>query len=65
MFHGLNAHVGQGAHVGKYFAERGITTVGFDHRGFGTSEGEPGYIHDLDQHLLDSFEFIEAVRKLY
>ena len=37
MFHGLNAHVGQGAHVAQYFAERGLTVLGFDHRGFGTS----------------------------
>ena len=39
MFHGLNAHIGQGAHVGQYFWERGYDVVGFDHRGFGNSKG--------------------------
>jgi alpha-beta hydrolase superfamily lysophospholipase len=37
MFHGLNAHIGQGAHVARIFAEKGFTCVGFDHRGFGKS----------------------------
>lgn len=39
MFHGLNAHLGQGAHLARCFAKEGYETVGFDHQGFGKSEG--------------------------
>jgi alpha-beta hydrolase superfamily lysophospholipase len=37
MFHGLGSHINRGAHLAHYFAEAGIMTVGFDHRGFGKS----------------------------
>lgn len=37
MFHGLNSHLGHGAHLAHYFSQHGLTTVGFDHRGFGRS----------------------------
>lgn len=43
MLHGLNSHIGHGAHIAHEFSLNGIITVGFDHRGFGRSEGEPGY----------------------
>jgi acylglycerol lipase len=51
MFHGLNSHIGHGAHIAHAFQEIGIVTVGFDHRGFGNSEGVKGYIDSLDLHL--------------
>jgi len=44
MFHSLNTHVGQGAHLAHELAKDGLITVGFDHRGFGRSEGRGGYI---------------------
>lgn len=37
LFNGLGSHTNLGGHVAHYFAERGITTVGFDYRGFGKS----------------------------
>lgn len=37
MFHGLNSHIGHGAHIAAYFSDHGFTTIGFDHRGFGRS----------------------------
>ena len=54
MFHGLNSHLGHGAHLAEYFAKHGFVTVGFDHRGFGRSEGEPGYVESLETHIKDS-----------
>lgn len=39
--------------------------VGFDHRGFGDSQGEPGYIDSLDQHLEDSKKFVDIITDLY
>jgi acylglycerol lipase len=43
MLHGLNSYIGHGSHIAYEFSINNITTVGFDHRGFGQSEGEPGY----------------------
>ena len=37
MLHGLNSYIGHGAHIAHYYAKHGLTTVGFDHRGFGRS----------------------------
>ena len=39
--------------------------VGFDHRGFGKSEGKKAYIESVEQHLLDSKAFIKQVNDLY
>lgn len=58
MLHGLNSYIGHGAHIAHHFAKHGIVTVGFDHRGFGRSEGEPGYVDSLEMHLKDSLKFI-------
>lgn len=54
MFHGLCSHVQRGAHIANYFAQKGITTVGYDYRGFGQSQGPRGLIYDLNSHLGDA-----------
>jgi acylglycerol lipase len=59
MFHGLNSHIGHGAHLAKYFSKEGLITVGFDHRGFGRSQGRQGYVDNLQSHLTDSRKFID------
>ena len=51
MFHGLNNYVGRGAHIASFLSRKGFVVVGFDHRGFGRSEGKGGYIPSLKQHL--------------
>jgi len=48
VFHGLNSHIGNNAHVAKALSEFGIITVGFDHRGFGKSEGNRGFIASIE-----------------
>lgn len=65
LFHELNSHVGTAAHLAHYFGERGFFTVGFDHRGFGRSEGEGGYIESLEAHLKDSKAFLDEVMPKY
>ena len=65
MFHGLNSHLGHGAHIAAKLAEQGIITVGFDHRGFGQSEGAPGYIHSLQTHISDCHIFVEMMKNIY
>lgn len=64
MFHGLNNYIGRGAHIADFLSKNGFIVVGFDHRGFGRSEGKGGYIESLSQHLEDSRNFIEKVLSL-
>jgi acylglycerol lipase len=54
FFHGLGSHMNLAGHVPHYFAERDITTVGFDYRGFGKSQGRRGYIESLETHMKDA-----------
>lgn len=65
MFHGLNSYMGHGAHIAHELSLYGIVTVGFDHRGFGRSEGIPGFADSLDQHLQDSIQFVELMKQIY
>ena len=65
MFHGLNSYIGHGAHLAHYFSKHGITTVGFDYRGFGRSEGREGYVDNLGTHLEDCKKFVQLVAPLY
>ncbi len=51
IFHGLNSHVGRGAHIAHATAQIGLTVVGFDHRGCGKSEGIRGYIGTEEEHI--------------
>ncbi len=65
MFHGLNSHLGHGAHLAHYFSLHGLTTVGFDHRGFGRSEGHGGYVDGIESHISDTKKFLSIVLPLY
>ena len=65
MFHGLNSHIGHGAHIAEVFGMAGLVTVGFDHRGFGQSPGEKGYVESLEGHLFDSLTFVKRVKSIY
>ncbi len=63
--HGLCSHMGHSAHLAEYLSHRGITTVGYDYRGFGKSEGDRGYIEDFTTHLSDAERFVTLVREVY
>lgn len=65
MFHGLNSHINHGSHIAAALAEVGVITVGFDHRGFGKSEGKEGFVESLESHLYDAKIFVEMVKKAH
>ena len=65
MFHGLNSHIGHGAHIAHVLAGHGIETVGFDHRGFGRSPGKAGRVASLEEHLADALRFVRMMKKEY
>ncbi|EGR28729.1 hypothetical protein IMG5_169260 [Ichthyophthirius multifiliis] len=65
LFHGLNSSVAHGSHIAKAFSEKGFIVVGFDHRGFGQSEGKSGYLESLETHLADSKLFVKKIMDQY
>ena len=63
MFHGLNSHVGHGSHLAEMLSQKGYTTVGYDYRGFGRSEGKGGYVESLDKHIEEAVFFVRTISK--
>ncbi|MBK8563515.1 MAG: alpha/beta hydrolase [Saprospiraceae bacterium] len=57
LVHGIGEHVGRYDHVARFFSEKKITTIGFDHQGHGRSEGKRGHTHGLDS-MMDDVELL-------
>jgi Lysophospholipase len=51
--HGLGEHSGRYLHVGDFFARAGLTTLAFDLRGHGSSDGRPVFIGRYQDYLDD------------
>ena len=64
-YHGYGSYVGKYGYIGHDFAERGYDFVGFDHRGFGNTEGDRGFVSSFEQHMEDSRRFAEVVQAEY
>lgn len=62
VVHGLGEHVGRYGNVVDYFAPRGFAVQGYDHRGFGRSEGKRAFAASFDDFLDDLDTFVGAVR---
>ncbi len=63
VVHGLGEHAGRYGNVVEYFCPRGFAIHGYDHRGFGRSEGRRAYTDSLDDFLDDLDTFVGAVRE--
>lgn len=63
--HGLFAHQNTQAIIAKKFSEMGITTLGFDFRGHGKSEGKRGLVEGCDIYTRDLIEFTKLIDKIY
>ncbi|MCI0582634.1 MAG: lysophospholipase [Chloroflexi bacterium] len=62
LVHGLGEHSGRWEHVGEQLAGSGLETFGWDHRGFGASDGERAWIDHWSQFHDDVEDRIAAVR---
>lgn len=62
IVHGYAEHSGRYAHVGAYFAERGVAVHAYDLRGHGCSGGERALVRSFDEHLGDLETFLAGVR---
>jgi acylglycerol lipase len=62
VVHGLGEHLGRYGNVVSYFCPKGIAVLGYDHRGFGKSEGTRAYVDAFDDFLDDLDAFATDVR---
>jgi len=64
LVHGIGEHSGRYEHVGAYFADMGIDTLGFDGRGFGQTGGRRAYVSSFNQFLDDLQDLMKERRSL-
>lgn len=58
FLHTVGNHIGVSAHLAQFLAKHGFTTVGFDLRGHGRSEGERCYVDNWREVLKDATNFL-------
>ena len=65
LVHGQGEHIGRYDHVAKWFNAKEIAVLGYDHQGYGQSEGRRGHAKNLDVLLDDLGQALEEIRRLY
>lgn len=65
LVHGQGEHIGRFDHVASWFNRHGIAVVGFDHQGYGRSEGKRGHAKNLQVLLDDIGLLLEKTRQMY
>jgi len=60
--HGYLEHSGRYGFVGDYFAPRGFTVYGFDHRGHGQSGGTRAHVARFGDYLTDVDRYLDLIR---
>ncbi len=65
LVHGQGEHIGRYGHVAKWFNRHDIAVLGFDHQGYGQSEGKRGHAKNLKVLLNDIGLLLQKTRQLY
>ena len=65
LVHGIGEHIGRYDHVARWYNAQGIAVLGYDHQGFGRSEGLRGHAKSLEVLLDDIGQALDETRKLY
>ena len=63
IVHGLHDHSGRYNHVAESFRDCGYSTLQFDLRGNGRSDGKRGYISRFNDHVLDMDTAMQALQE--
>lgn len=63
IVHGMGEHAGRYGHVAAHLAANNISTVAFDHRGHGETEGKRGHMPQFESLMEDVDSALEAVKK--
>jgi alpha-beta hydrolase superfamily lysophospholipase len=65
LVHGQGEHIGRYAHVARWFNRHDIALIGYDHQGYGRSEGKRGHAKNLQVLLDDIGQLLEETRRRY
>lgn len=65
LMHGQGEHIGRYTHLAEWYNRRGIAVIGYDHQGYGRSEGKRGHAKNLKVLLDDIGQFLEETRRRY
>ena len=65
LVHGQGEHIGRYAHVAEWYNRQGIAVIGYDHQGYGRSEGKRGHAKNLHVLLDDIGQLLEETRRRY
>ena len=65
LVHGQGEHIGRYTPVAEWFNRHGIAVVGYDHQGYGRSEGQRGHAKNLDVLLEDIGLLLNKTREIY
>lgn len=65
LVHGQGEHIGRYAHLAAWYNRQGIAVVGYDHQGYGRSEGKRGHVKNLQTLLDDLGLLLDETRKRY
>ncbi len=65
LVHGQGEHIGRYEHVAKWYNQRGIAVLGYDHQGYGRSEGKRGHAKNLQVLLDDIGLLLQKTRQMY
>jgi len=65
LVHGQGEHIGRYAQMAAWYNQRGVAVLGYDHQGYGRSEGRKGHAPNLDVLWHDIGLLVEKTRELY
>lgn len=65
LVHGQGEHIGRYSHLAEWYNQHGIAVLGFDHQGYGQSEGKRGHAKNLEVLLDDIGLLLEKARAIY
>jgi alpha-beta hydrolase superfamily lysophospholipase len=65
LVHGQGEHIGRYNHLAEWYNRHGIAVLGFDHQGYGRSEGKRGHARNLQVFLDDIGLLLEKTREMY
>lgn len=65
LVHGQGEHIARYDHMARWYNQHNIAVLGFDHQGYGRSEGKRGHASSLDAFLDDIGLLLEKAREQY
>lgn len=65
LLHGQGEHIGRYAHLAGWFNRHNVAVLGYDHQGYGRSEGRRGHARNLKALLDDIGLALDETRRLY